>query len=83
MTDDIKPKEGQIVFVNGGVAQYRGGRFYSGMDEPRYFRQIEWPVDWWLPIAGHELFEAVKRWDQCSICRSPVVNGKWHDHPCE
>lgn len=21
--------------------------------------------------------------DECSICRRPVFEGKWHDHPCE
>ncbi len=41
------PQEGQIVFVQGGIAQFRGGTFYTGMEEPRYQRPITWRVDWW------------------------------------
>jgi hypothetical protein len=24
-----------------------------------------------------------KDWPLCSICRRPIIDGKWHDHPCE
>lgn len=44
------PKEGQIVFVEGGVAQFRSGVFYSGMEEPKYHRPIQWSVEWWLSM---------------------------------
>lgn len=44
------PDENQIVFVHGGVAQYRDGKFYTGMDDPRYARPIQWDVRWWYPI---------------------------------
>ena len=48
------PAEGQIVFVEGGVAQYRNGEFFTGMEDPRYGRPIQWEVKWWLPIHGTE-----------------------------
>lgn len=46
------PVEGQFVIVEGGIAQYRDGVFYTGMEEPRYTRPIQWAVAWWLPLAG-------------------------------
>ncbi len=46
-----RPDEGQIVFVHGGVAQYRDGVFYTGMEDPRWMRPIVWDVKWWLPIT--------------------------------
>ncbi len=47
---DSQPFEGQIVFVDGGVAQYRDGAFYTGMEDPRYARKIMWPVTHWMPM---------------------------------
>ncbi len=44
------PSNGQIVFVHGGVAQYRDGVFYTGMDDPRWARPIQWAIEWWLPV---------------------------------
>ena len=44
------PREGQIVFVHGGVAEYRNGTFYTGMEDPRFERPIQWRVTWWCPI---------------------------------
>jgi len=44
------PDEGQIVFVHGGVAMYRDGVFYTGMEDPRWTRPIKWEVTWWSPI---------------------------------
>ncbi len=44
------PENGRIVFVHGGVAQYRDGVFYTGMEDPRWARPIQWVVEWWLPI---------------------------------
>jgi hypothetical protein len=61
MTMAKSPKEGEIVFVEGGVAQYRGGTFYSGMDDPRYTRPIQWPVKWWKPITAVPLNAKVRR----------------------
>lgn len=52
------PVEGQIVFIHGGVAQYREGVFYSGMEDPRWTRPIQWEVKWWLPLdVGMEIKE--------------------------
>ncbi len=45
------PDEGQIVFVCGGVAQYREGIFYTGMEDPRWKRPIQWEVKWWYPVS--------------------------------
>lgn len=47
----VRPDEGQIVFVAGGVAQFREGVFYTGMEDPRWMRPIQWEVEWWLPIT--------------------------------
>lgn len=57
------PNEGQVVFVAGGVAQYRGGAFYSGMESPRWERRIQWPVEWWYPISA----------DPAIAIRAPLV----------
>ena len=51
MSERRAPEEGEIVFVRGGVAQYRGDVFYTGMEDPRYTRPIQWEVDWWMPIS--------------------------------
>ena len=54
------PVEGQIVLVHGGVAVYRDGVFYTGMEVPQYQRPIQWTVTHWaaLPIPpmadGHD-----------------------------
>jgi hypothetical protein len=52
------PRNKQIVFVDGGVAQFRDGVFYTGMEDPRYTRPIQWEVKWWLPIFGTLQFAA-------------------------
>jgi len=46
----VAPREGQIVLVPGGVAQYRGGIFYTGMEIPQYTVPIQWQVNWWFPL---------------------------------
>ena len=48
-TDDL-PKQDQIVIVHGGIAQYRSGVFYTGMEDPRYQRPIQWLVTHWMPL---------------------------------
>jgi hypothetical protein len=82
-TGAAPPREGQYVFVEGGIAQYRNGVFYTGMEDPRWTRPIQWAVEWWLPTTANGIADAVREWDTCSICRRPITNGKWHDHPCE
>jgi hypothetical protein len=52
------PQEGQIVFVHGGVAQYRDGVFYTGMEDPRWERPIQWDVTWWLPTDCGKEYDA-------------------------
>lgn len=44
------PEEGKAVIVAGGLAKYRRGVWYSGMEEPPFSRPIEWEVEWWMPI---------------------------------
>lgn len=44
------PRDQQFVIVHGGIAQYRGGRFYTGMDEPAFMRPIHWEVTHWKPV---------------------------------
>ncbi len=48
-TECACPAEGEIVFVQGGVAQYRKGLYYTGMEDPRWERPILWTVTWWYP----------------------------------
>jgi hypothetical protein len=48
------PQEGQIVIVACGVAQYRGGVFYTGMEAPQWERPIKWDVTWWRPLPVTE-----------------------------
>jgi len=47
---DQAPAENQIVVVAGGIAQYRGGVFYTGMEDPRFTRPIQWKVTQWMPL---------------------------------
>lgn len=46
------PGEYQIVIVHGGIAQYRLGHFWTGMEDPRFGRRIEWDVTHWMPITA-------------------------------
>jgi len=66
------PRENQIVLVEGGVARYHDGVFYTAMEDPWWERPIQWDVEAWLPTHGiakmrravnaHEaLLEASKR----------------------
>jgi hypothetical protein len=48
--DDGLPQEGVTVLVSGGVAQYRYGQWYTGMEEPLFQRPIQWEVTKWMPI---------------------------------
>lgn len=47
------PAEGSIVLVAGGTAQWREGKWYSGMEHPYFQRPIQWEVKRWLPL--HEI----------------------------
>ena len=48
---DRLPEFGEEVFVEGGLAMLRGnGNWYSGMEEPRYTRVIEWKPRHWMPL---------------------------------
>jgi len=64
---DARPREGQIVFVGGGVAQYRDGVFYTGMEDPRYERPIQWNVTWWLPTDGEGIYLATRKWKRVNL----------------
>jgi hypothetical protein len=44
------PAPNQIVIVAGGVAQYRQGNWWTGMEEPLFQRRIQWKPTWWMPI---------------------------------
>ncbi len=44
------PLEGQIVIVHGGIAQFRAGRFWTGMECPQFTRVIQWEVEWWTAL---------------------------------
>lgn len=58
---DTLPEEGQIVFVEGGTAQFRQGSFYTGMEEPLYTRRIQWDVKWWLPMTAEGICDGVMK----------------------
>ncbi len=47
---DHEPYTNQIVVVHGGIAQYRAGEFYTGMEWPQYARKIQWPVTHWFAL---------------------------------
>lgn len=47
----LLPEEQQIVFVFGGLAQFRDGKFYTCMEDPRDQREIQWPVLFWQPMV--------------------------------
>lgn len=49
------PEEGKIVLVAGGIAKYIDGRWWSGMEEPLYRREIIWEVTHWKPITLPEV----------------------------
>ena len=80
-----EPDEGQIVGVDGGIAQYRNGVFYTGMEEPKFTRPIQWEVKWWKPATicdcGHLHSEHHTVWAYglecfaCSICGCPEYSG--------
>lgn len=44
------PLHEEIVFVDGGLAQYRDGIWYSATDTPPLKRPITWPVKHWARI---------------------------------
>lgn len=44
------PLHGEIVFVSGGLGQYRDGKWYSATDCPPLTREIEWEVTHWARI---------------------------------
>jgi Lar family restriction alleviation protein len=44
------PKDFTPVFVKGGLAMYKHGRWYTGMATPMYEREIQWKVTHWMPI---------------------------------
>ena len=45
------PEEYQYVIVSGGPAQYRGGKWFSGAEQPAYGRKIQWEVTHWKPYS--------------------------------
>ena len=47
---DRLPKDGQILIVSGGIAQYRGGFWWTGMEEPLFMRMIVWKVTHYMPL---------------------------------
>ena len=49
-TSERLPKEHTTVLVSGGVAQFIGGVWYTGMEEPLFRRRIMWPVEYWMPF---------------------------------
>ena len=49
---ETAPK-GVPVLVAGGIAmQKTGGEWFTGMEEPRYERQLQWQPKWWMPIPA-------------------------------
>lgn len=61
-----QPHENEIVLVHGGIAQYRDGKFYTGMETPQFTRPIVWEVKHWLPFplppsAGPSLSSAERQ----------------------
>ena len=46
------PATPHVVFVHGGVACYRDGSWWTGMEYPQFTRKIQWHVTHWaeLPV---------------------------------
>ena len=53
--EDKLPEEFITVIVPGGIAQYKGGNWYTGMEEPLFLRQIVWEVPYWMPLPNAPL----------------------------
>lgn len=49
-TNGDLPLYGELVFVDGGIGQYREGVWYSGTDTPPLERPITWEVKHWARI---------------------------------
>lgn len=47
-SDVERPLQDEIVIVHGGIAQYRNGVFYTGMETPQFRRPIQWAVTHWM-----------------------------------
>lgn len=45
--EDELPDYGDVVIVSGGTAQFRDGKWYTGMEEPLFSRPIQWQVTLW------------------------------------
>ncbi len=51
-TSEQMPAEKLPVLVDGGIAMWRDGVWYTGMEEPWFQRPIEWTVRRWAPITA-------------------------------
>ncbi|KKL78801.1 hypothetical protein LCGC14_2021280, partial [marine sediment metagenome] len=51
-TSEQMPAEKLPVLVDGGMAMWRDGVWYTGMEEPWFQRPIEWTVRRWAPITA-------------------------------
>ncbi len=51
-TSEQMPADRLPVLVDGGIAMWRDGVWYTGMEEPWFQRPIEWTVRRWAPITA-------------------------------
>lgn len=57
-TADELPPNGVPVIVCGGIAMRKtGGEWFTGMEDPRYERQLEWEPTWWARIPTYDDFQ--------------------------
>ena len=47
---DRLPDSEMPVIVPGGLAVYRNGTWFTGMEEPLYKRPMQWDVTHWIPL---------------------------------
>lgn len=54
---DRLPPPNTTVIVPYGVARFRDGTWYTGMEEPLFQREIKWPVTHWQPLPEPPLIK--------------------------
>jgi len=61
-----EPMNGCFYLVSGGPAQYRDGKWYSGVEAPFYQCELQWTPTWWYlfpdtdPTAQDERIEKLE-----------------------
>ena len=49
-TTERMPPDRSPVLVSGGIAKRINDKWYTGMEEPLFSRELEWEPSWWMHI---------------------------------